>query len=184
MAQQYIELQSHLDRVRWAWKRAAALQGLAAVVIEALGMFLLFLLLDYIYVLPQGARVGTLALMGAILAFFFVRHVLRPLLRLISDEQIAMYIEERQTDTDGALLTATTVTAHGDRRKVADACLHCRKHRPVGGRQGRADSALAHAQSRQAAQVRHRGVRLLLLFFGISALRYSSFLRAPRRRAC
>ena len=44
MAQNYVELQGHLDRVRWAWKRAAALQGLSAVVMEGLGMFLLFAL--------------------------------------------------------------------------------------------------------------------------------------------
>jgi hypothetical protein len=111
----YIELQSHLNRVRWAWKRAAALQGLAAVVIEGLGMFLLFALVDYIYLLPQTGRVVLLATMGAVLAFLLIRHVLRPLLRVIPDDQIALYIEERQQDTEGALLSATAF-GNGDNK--------------------------------------------------------------------
>src|SRR5260221_1092949 len=95
MAQAYSDLQGHLDRVRWAWKRAAAVQGLAAVVIEGIGMFLLFVLLDYIYQMPQNVRVLALATMGAITAFLFVRHVVRPLARVIPDDQVPLYIEER-----------------------------------------------------------------------------------------
>ncbi len=174
MAQNYLELQGHLDRVRWAWKRAAALQGLATVVIEGLGMFLLFILLDYIYVLPQGARVGTLALMGAILAFFFVRHVIRPLLRPISDEQIAMYIEERQVDTEGALLTATSVglATGGEKSPMHDFIV-----------ENIVQSAVAKAGQIQLSRVLNLAklrkyaiaACVLLLFFGISALRYSTF---------
>jgi hypothetical protein len=174
MAQNYTELQVHLDRVRWAWKRAAALQGLAAVVIEALGMFLLFVLLDYIYVMPQTLRVATLALMGAVLAFLFVRHVVRPLLRVISDDQIAMYIEERQLDTEGALLTATSVgrESSGNATPVHDFIVANIVQSAVSKA-----GAIQLSRVLNLAKLRKYGIAALivLLFFGISALRYSSF---------
>ena len=108
MPQNYVELQRHLDRVRWAWRRAKALQGLSAVVIEGAGMFLIFALVDHFYQMPQSARVLVLAAIGIVLGILFALHVGRPLTRKISDDQIALYIEEHQQQADGALLTATT----------------------------------------------------------------------------
>src|SRR5262245_21650020 len=110
----YSDFQSQLNRVRSAWKRAAAVQGFAVVTIEAIGMFLLFLLLDYIYVLPQTTRIASMALIGACLAILFGRHVIRPLMRKISDDQIALYIEERQQESQGALLSAAAFGKSAD----------------------------------------------------------------------
>src|SRR4051812_9452358 len=92
----YAALGASLARVRWALKRAAAIQGLAIVVIEGVGMLLVLALLDRLYRLPQGLRIAALAESGLALAALAVRHVLRPLLRAIPDEQLALYIEERQ----------------------------------------------------------------------------------------
>ena len=52
----YSDFQSQLNRVRAAWKRAAAIQGLAIVTIEAIGMFLLFLLLPGLLFLLSASR--------------------------------------------------------------------------------------------------------------------------------
>src|SRR5690349_3151103 len=113
MTGNYSELQGHLQRVRWAWKRTAALQGLAMTCIEAMGMFALFVLVDHFYQMPQSVRTIVLALMTAAIAILFKRHVIAPLTRKISDDQVALYIEERQQENDGALLSATVFGAQG-----------------------------------------------------------------------
>ena len=173
MAQHYTELQSHLDRVRQAWKRAAALQGLAAVIVEALGMFLLFLLLDYIYVFPQTLRIAALALMGGIVAFLFFRHVIRPYTRVIPDEQVALYIEEREQATEGALLSATTF---GKQTGATSAIYGYIVEHIVNSAVEKA-GAIQLGRILNVAKLRKYAIAALvvLLFFGVSALRYSSF---------
>ncbi|MBA2482535.1 MAG: hypothetical protein H0V44_17870 [Planctomycetes bacterium] len=104
----YAELRASLARVRWALKRAAAVRGLAVVVIEGVGMLLVVALLDHLYLMPQTLRIGILAVVAATIAVLLVRHVLRELLRPIPDDRIALYIEERQQGAGGALLAATT----------------------------------------------------------------------------
>ncbi|MBA3707561.1 MAG: hypothetical protein H0W83_01930 [Planctomycetes bacterium] len=113
----YEDLRASLARVRWALKRAAAARGLAVVVLESVGMLLVLALLDYLYVMPQIVRIGVLAVAGVAVGVLIVRHVVRELLRTIPDEQVAMYIEERQQGADGALLSATAFgqSAAGDR---------------------------------------------------------------------
>ncbi|MBI3830053.1 MAG: hypothetical protein HY291_11080 [Planctomycetes bacterium] len=174
MAQNYIELQAHLNRVRWAWKRAAALQGLAAVVIEGVGMFLVFVLLDYVYVMPQPVRIAALALMGAALAYLFVRHVLRPLLRPISDEQLALYVEERQTESEGALLSATAFGKEDSAnrgalyRYIVDNIVNSAVQKAGG---------LQLARVLNLAKLRKYGIAaaVVLLFFAAGALKFSGF---------
>lgn len=178
---QYAELQSHLNRVRWAWKRAAALQGLAAVVMEGLGMFLLFALVDYIYSLQQPTRVAFLTITGAALAFLFGRHVLRPLLRVIPDDQVALYIEERQQETEGALLSATAFGKGDDRS--SSALYNFIVENIVCAAVTRAGS-IQLSKLLDVRKLRKYAIAavILLLFFGLSAFKFSSFFGARATR--
>ncbi|MGD0088805.1 MAG: DUF4175 family protein [Planctomycetota bacterium] len=180
---QYVELQSHLNRVRWAWKRTAALQGLAAVVIEGLGMFLLFALVDYIYILQQPARVAFLTSMGAVLAYLFGRHVLRPLLRVIPDDQVALYIEERQQETEGALLSATAFGKGDGQGKHSSALYNFIIVNIVAAAVTKAGS-IQLSKLLDVRKLRKYAIAagLVLLFFGLSAVRFSSFFGARATR--
>lgn len=102
----YQQLSAQFQAVRNSWKRTAALSGMAIVVSESIGLLTALLFLDWLYKPLPLVRVGmwTLALAG--IAWFFVRHVLAPLARKISDEQIALYIEEHRSELDGVLITA------------------------------------------------------------------------------
>jgi hypothetical protein len=175
MAQSYSNLKDQLDRVRRGWRRTAMLEGISAVVIEGAGLFLLFVLLDYMYVISQPIRVAGLAVLGGMIALLLVRQVLRPLLRVIPDEQIALYIEERQGEMNGAMMSATSL-AHeaggGGRspiyRFIVDTVL---------------ESAIQKAGAIRIARLVNLG-RLrkyalaalgVALLFSFSALRYSHF---------
>ena len=95
-----------LARVRRQWKAATAFDGAVLVATEALGLFLLFLLADAIYDLSGHVRLGLLIAGAAVLAVLLVRHVVRPLVRRIGDEQIALYIEERSPAAEGSVISA------------------------------------------------------------------------------
>jgi hypothetical protein len=98
--------QRRLSRVRRRWKAAAALDGALLVATEALGLFLIFMLADAIYNLSGEARLGMLGAGAAVLAALFAQHVVRPMLRRIPDEQIALYVEERSPNAEGAVVSA------------------------------------------------------------------------------
>lgn len=102
----YRPIAARLGRVRRAWKRTAALAGLAVVVIETAGMFTVALLADLLF---RPGLQGRLVLLGLVLAgvgVLLVRHVLRPLFRRIPDEQIALHVEELDPAFEGALIAA------------------------------------------------------------------------------
>lgn len=102
----YQPIAAQLGRVRRAWKRTAALAGLAVTVLETAGMFTVALLVDLLF---RPGMQGRLVLLGVVLATvtaLLVRHVLRPLFRRIPDEQVALHIEENNPGFDGALIAA------------------------------------------------------------------------------
>jgi hypothetical protein len=102
----YAEMAGRLARVRRAWKRTEALRGLALSFVEGVGLFSVALLVDVLY--RPGPAVRGL-LLGAVLAAviaLLVRHVLKPVLRRIPDEQVALFVEERNPGFEGALMTA------------------------------------------------------------------------------
>ncbi|MCZ7649191.1 MAG: hypothetical protein M5U26_28705 [Planctomycetota bacterium] len=181
MAQHYSELKQHLDEVRRGWKQTQALQGLAVVLVEGLGLFVVFSLLDYAYVWPQGMRVGALALLGGLLAFLFGRHVIRPLRREIPDRQVALYVEERHKALDGALLSATEFGSKNPdgaspiysfivQEIVREAALQARSFR--------LGEILDLSRLRKYAIA----AALVLVVFGVSALRYQDFFGRQSRR--
>jgi len=81
MSHAYSDIQAQLQRVRRAWKRAAALQGLSAVFVETLGMLLVFAAIDYAYATPPHVRLMILGCICVIASALFVRQVMRPLMR-------------------------------------------------------------------------------------------------------
>jgi hypothetical protein len=102
----YGQLSAQFGVVRRAWKRAAALSGLAIVVTEGIGIFTALLFLDWLYQPQPTVRIAVGALALVALVYLLIRHVVKPLLRQIPDDQIALYIEEHRSDLDGVLITA------------------------------------------------------------------------------
>lgn len=102
----YARVAKRLNTVRRAWKRTAALSGLAVVVLESTGIFTVALLADVLYRPRPPVRVGILALAVAALAYLVARNVVAPLLRRIGDPQLALYVEEHDPRFEGALVSA------------------------------------------------------------------------------
>ncbi|HYF51916.1 MAG TPA: DUF4175 family protein [Planctomycetota bacterium] len=178
MANQYSDLQAHLHRVRWAWKRAAAARGAAIVVMEVLGMVAVFATLDHLYALPQTARYVILGTMALAVLVLSAVHVISPLLRRISDEQIALFIEER--NGDGALISATAFgkDASEGRKDVYGFIIGNIVESAV-----RRASAIRLNQVLNLAQLRKYAIAagVLLLIFGVSALRFRSVQSSTSR---
>jgi hypothetical protein len=102
----YQPIAAQLGRVRRAWKRTAALAGLAVTVLETAGMFTVALLVDLLF---RPGMQGRLVLLGVVLVAvgaLLARHVLRPIFRRIPDDQVALHIEENNPGFDGALIAA------------------------------------------------------------------------------
>lgn len=102
----YAKLAAQLAMVRRAWKRRRMVAGLAVVLLESLALLTLFLLADWLYQPAPAVRVVLFAVAVAAFVALLVRHVLVHLVRKISDEQLALYVEEHRADFQGALMTA------------------------------------------------------------------------------
>ena len=102
----YAELTARFAAVRRAWKRSAALAGLAVVATETLGIFTGLLFIDWLYQPPPLLRTGLWGLAVAFVIYLLARHVFKPLTRQIPDEQIALFLEEHRADLSGVLITA------------------------------------------------------------------------------
>ena len=102
----YSTIASKLSIVRRAWKRTAALSGLAVVVLESAGVFTVALLGDILYEPLPVVRVGLLTVVLCAVAYLLARHVVAVGFRRIPDEQIALYVEEHSPEFEGALISA------------------------------------------------------------------------------
>ena len=103
----YSSLAKQLAAVRRAWKRTAALSGLAVTCLETLGVLTVAFLIDWIYQpLPAWRFILFIGVLVAVAALL-LRHVVRPILRRISDDQVALFIEEHNERFEGSLITAT-----------------------------------------------------------------------------
>jgi hypothetical protein len=131
---EYIKLEKQLGKVRRAWKRTAALGGLAIVCLEALGLVTLALLIDWIYLSSPTVRIAIFGAVALAVVVLLVRHVVSPLVRRISDEQLALFVEEHNDKFEGSLITAAELFMKG---------------RDVAGRHGR-DARATHGQDAHA----------------------------------
>ena len=101
------EIDARLDQVRRRWRRLEIIKAVSVGVVEALGLLMVFMLVDFLYAFSEGVRL--VLLLTWVLAVLAVvgTYVVRPLGRRISDADLALFIEEHNPGLQGALLSAT-----------------------------------------------------------------------------
>jgi hypothetical protein len=102
-----------LDLVRGAWRRTRVVAGAVVVLLESAGIFAVAVLVDWLYNLGPVARVFLLLAVAVAVAYLVRRHVLAPLLRRITHEQLALYVEEHNPEFEGALMSAAEFGPRG-----------------------------------------------------------------------
>ena len=103
---EFNRLEHRLAQARRAWKRNAALSGLVVVVSEVLGVIAVAVLADMLFALDRPGRMVLLILVAAATLFLIARHIFAPLLRKVTDAQLALYLEEHNSGFEGALIAA------------------------------------------------------------------------------
>lgn len=125
--QDYRRLVGRFKVARRAWKRAALLSGVAVVMVEGVGALTMAALADLLFAPSAVGRVAILVAALAIVGFFAVRHLLKPLLRTITNLQLALYLEERHPAFEGSLIAAAefgpNVTFCGRQAEIIDSIL-------------------------------------------------------------
>ena len=135
------ELLELVRRVRARWRLRVALQGLALV----LGLGLLWLVMGA-WVLHSlrfsvGAVTAFRVIAWLLAAFALVRYVIVPLLRRVSDAQVARYIEEHEPGLEALLVSAVEQAESRDPASTSLAWTPgfrraASRIPPVGGRSG------------------------------------------------
>lgn len=110
----YHVVSEELARVRKAWRRAHAWHGLTVWAVELMFVFGLALLANALFDLRPLTRLLMLAAVVALTALYGWRYLVRPLRRRITDEQMALFIEEHNDRYEGAFLAATEFGARAD----------------------------------------------------------------------
>src|SRR5262249_21956610 len=129
------ELIAVIHEVRRRWRLKLALRG-AAIALGCLAAALVLsaVTLQWMRFTPESIlafRIG-LALVVALLAYAFL---VRPLLRRVTDEQVAMYLEEHEPSLEAAIISAVEAERSGlsaespvlVRKLVAGAVANCRE---------------------------------------------------------
>src|SRR5687767_14242472 len=117
------ELLSIIGQVRRRWRQKLALRGALAVI--ALG-FLVFIAsasaLEAARFAPGailGARVALAVAIAGLAWWFFVR----PLIRRVTDEQVALYLEEHEPSLQESIISAVEATRSGETQSAASQAL-------------------------------------------------------------
>lgn len=103
---EYAQVARELARVRRAWRRSTSLAGLAAWLLETLGLFSVAILANVLFDLHTVTRMLMLGAVVACSAAFFVWKVIRPWLRKVSDEDVALFVESTSPGFEGAMMAA------------------------------------------------------------------------------
>ncbi len=104
------ELLRVIRSARLRWRLRLALRGLAALVAAAL---LVVILASYglqYYAFTSGSVVAFRVIVWLLLAAVAIRFLVLPQLRSVSDERVALYIEEHEPSLEAALLSAVEST--------------------------------------------------------------------------
>src|SRR5687767_3146461 len=100
------ELINVIRQVRRRWRMKVALRGALLVVVLTIAVFLVSArALEAARFTPEAIfafRLGFLAVMAGLIAFMLVR----PLVRRVSDGQVAMYLEEHEPSLQAAIISA------------------------------------------------------------------------------
>lgn len=110
----YQVVAEEIARVRNAWRRARAWHGLTVWAVELLGVFGLALLANALFDLRPLTRLLMLAAVVTLTMLYGWRHMVRPLRRRITDEQMALFIEEQNDRYEGAFIAAAEFGARAD----------------------------------------------------------------------
>ncbi len=103
---QYAQLARRLGVARRAYKRTGAIAGAIVFLIEALGVIAIVVAADVMFDLAPAGRIGLFVIGAIALGVFAYRHIVRPLFRPISDQQVALYLEQRNPEFEGSLIAA------------------------------------------------------------------------------
>src|SRR6478735_4301529 len=113
MSQERSELVSIIHDVRKRWRMKLALRGGAmAAACVALSLILSAFALQWLRFTPQsilGFRIA-IAVVVAIVAYALL---VRPMLRRVSDEQVALYLEEHEPSLEAAIISAVEAERSG-----------------------------------------------------------------------
>lgn len=102
----YEEIQRHLARVRRRWRRLGVVKGMAIGFVEAAGFLMVFMLADHAYGFSPLTRLIILAAGAIPVGVLTLRHIVATLRREISDAEVALFVEQRHPNLEGALLSA------------------------------------------------------------------------------
>jgi len=125
MTRDYMELQRSIDQVRRRMRAIALARGAALFLgLSLVVVGVAILLIDhwnYTAAALSQVRLVSLLVILALLAWFLVR----PLLRKVSDAQLARYIEERNPELQERLITAVEASQHaGEPNPLLPAVIH------------------------------------------------------------
>ncbi len=129
-----------VDAIRQRWRRRALMQGGALTLLVLLVGITLWLLLYTTIPTPPAVRTAVLVLTGGATIGAALWYIARPLMQKISDQQIAMFVEEKLPQLEDRLNSAVEVgdaahleVAHDGLldRLVDDAAQHVRRIAPA-----------------------------------------------------
>lgn len=111
---EYGSIANKFGRVRRAWKRTAALSGLAVVLLESIGLLTTAILVDLLFMPGLFGRVIILFVLAISFIYLLYKNTIKPILRHIEDKQIALYVEEHYPKFEGALIAAAEFGPQAD----------------------------------------------------------------------
>jgi len=117
---QYAQLAQRLGVARRAYKRTGAFAGAIVFLIEALGTIAIVVAADVLFDLAPAGRIALFVIGASALAVFAFRHIVRPLLQPITDQQLALYLEQRNPQFEGSLIAATEFGPQSYSGRVAE----------------------------------------------------------------
>jgi hypothetical protein len=109
-----------IRRVRNRWRVRIALRGLAIVLAAGLAAFLVSSYGLEFFRFSAGSVIAFRALTWLTLAGLGFRYLFRPLARSVSDERVALYLEEHEPTLDATVLSALEETKRGARTGSPD----------------------------------------------------------------
>jgi len=109
-----------IRRVRNRWRVRIALRGLAVVLAAGLGAFLVSSYGLEFFRFSSGSVVAFRLLTWLTVAGLAFWYLIRPLARKVSDERVALYLEEHEPSLDASVLSALEETKRGARTESPD----------------------------------------------------------------
>ncbi|MFQ5648648.1 MAG: DUF4175 family protein [bacterium] len=114
MSYQHRRLKQRIDEVCRRWKKLILLKGGSQVLLATITVFVLAFALDSFVQLDTALRLLLLLVMAVVFSVTAYLEVIRPLLRVPGEAQLARYLEEKHPHLEDRLVTAIELGAAGD----------------------------------------------------------------------